>query len=521
MFKTDILVIGTGLAGAIAALAAADKGAKVIMLTKTDEILSGNTPQAQGGIIYKGEHDSPAKLKHDIQEAGDGICWEPAVDQLCNEGPQLVKELLIDKYFVEFDRDQNNDLDLTAEGAHSEPRIIHFKDKTGERIQKKIIKVLLANKNIEILTNHTVVDLLTLSHHSKNLLDIYQKPACFGALVLNNKEGRTFPVYASQTILATGGLGQIYRHTSNSADSTGDGIALAWRAGARCFNLQYIQFHPTTLYYERGRFLISESMRGEGGKLIDKNGNEFMHKFHEQGSLAPRDIVSRGIHQTMLETDHPCVYLDITFKQSDWIKERFPRIYQYCKNAGIDITTEPIPVVPAAHYSCGGVGVNLNSRTSLRRLYAVGEVSCTGVHGANRLASTSLLENVVWGFKAGVDAALNSNSDNYFPDIYEWKDETEYMDPALIAQDWTNIKNTMWNYVGLIRTRQRLLRAATILRHLQTEIEQFYQKAKMTRQLIQLRNGVQTAIAVTFATLEARESKGSHYLADKEIHNGH
>jgi L-aspartate oxidase len=315
-------------------------------------------------------------------------------------------------------------------------------------------------------------------------------------------------------------LGQIYRHTSNTPESTGDGIALAWRAGARCFNLQYIQFHPTTLYHERGRFLISESMRGEGAKLIDKNGHDFMHKFHEQGSLAPRDIVSRGIHQTLLETEHPCVYLDISFKPSDWIKERFPRIYQYCKNAGIDITTEPIPVVPAAHYSCGGIGVNLNGRTSLRRLYAVGEVSCTGVHGANRLASTSLLENVVWGYHAGVDAVNNCTNDKYFPDIYDWKDETDYMDPALISQDWTTIKNTMWNYVGLIRTRQRLLRAATILRHLQTEIEQFYQKAQMTKQLIQLRNGVQTAIAVTYFTLEARESKGCHYLADKELRNG-
>ncbi|MFC2131611.1 L-aspartate oxidase [Bacteroidota bacterium] len=516
MIKTDILVIGTGLAGAIAALTAADKGRKVIMLTKTGEILSGNTPQAQGGIIYKGHNDSPEKLKHDVMEAGDGLCWEPSVDQICDIGPQLVKELLIDKYFVEFDRDKDNGYDLTAEGAHSEPRIIHSKDQTGESIQRKVIKELEANPNIEIFVEHTVVDLLTLSHHSKNLLDIYEKPACFGALVLNNISGKTIPIVASQTILASGGLGQIYRHTSNSTDSTGDGIALAWRAGVRCFNLQYIQFHPTTLYHERGRFLISEAMRGEGGRLIDKNGHKFMKKYHKLGSLAPRDIVSRGIHETMLGTDHPCVYLDISFKEKDWVKNRFPRIYKYCKNSGIDITKEPIPVVPAAHYACGGIGVNLNGRTSLQRLYAVGEVSCTGVHGANRLASTSLLESVVWGYKAGMDAAEHSKNDHYFPEIYNWEDQAELMDPALIAQDWITIKNTMWNYVGLIRTRQRLLRAATILRHLQTEIEQFYQKAKMTKQLIQLRNGVQTAIAVTFATLEARESKGTHYLADKE-----
>jgi L-aspartate oxidase len=516
MIKTDILVIGTGLAGAIAALTAAERGSRVLMLTKTEEILSGNTPQAQGGIIYRGHNDSPEKLKKDIMEAGDQLCWEPAVEQLCEEGPRLVEELLIDKYFVDFDRDKKNGFDLTAEGAHSEPRIIHSKDQTGERIQKKIIKELEGNSNIEILTDHTVVDLLTLSHHSRNLLDIYEKPSCFGAFVLNNESGEIFPVFASETILATGGLGQIYMHTSNPVESTGDGIALAWRAGVRCFNLQYIQFHPTTLYHERGRFLISESMRGEGAILSDKNGHEFMTKFDKHGSLAPRDIVARGIHQTMLETEHPCVYLDISFKDKDWIKERFPKIYKYCKNAGIDITKEPIPVVPAAHYSCGGIGVNLNGRTSLRRLYAIGEVSCTGVHGANRLASTSLLESVVWGYKAGFDAAAHCEKDDYFPEIYEWKDEKEYMDPALIAQDWTNIKNTMWNYVGLIRTRQRLLRAATMLRHLQTEVEQFYQKAKMTKQIIQLRNGVQTAIALTYATLEAKESKGAHYLADKE-----
>lgn len=516
--NTDILVIGTGLAGAIAALTAAERGRKVIMITKTVEILSGSTPKAQGGIIYKGHNDSPEKLKADIMEAGDGLCWEPAVDLLCREGPKLVKKLLIDKYLVEFDKSQDDELDLTAEGAHSEPRIIHSKDQTGEKIQLKIIEELKACNNIEILTNTTLVDLLTLSHHSKNLQDIYEKPACFGAFVLDNISKEIYPIFASETILATGGLGQIYKHTSNPRESTGDGIAVAWRAGVRCFNLQYIQFHPTTLYHDRDRFLISESMRGEGAKLIDKNGNEFMKKFHELGSLAPRDVVARGIHQTMLDTNHPCVYLDISHKDPVWIKNRFPNIYNHCLAAGIDITSEPIPVVPSAHYSCGGIGVNLNGRTSFQRLYAVGEVSCTGVHGANRLASTSLLESVVWGYRAGIDASEKAEKDKYFPEIYPWKPEEDYVDPALIAQDWTTVKNTMWNYVGLIRTRQRLLRAATTLRHLQTEIEQFYQKAKLTCELLELRNGVQTAIAVTLATLEARESKGAHYIVKKENH---
>lgn len=518
MNKTDILVIGSGLAGGTAALIAADKGRHVTIITKTAEILSGSTPHAQGGIIYQGLTDTAAKLKKDIIEAGDGQCWEPAVEELCSNGPKLVKEILIERLDVKFDKRVDNELDLTAEGAHSEARIIHSKDSTGYSIHSALITALTNHKNIEIKTEHTVVDLLTLSHHSTNLLDIYDDPACFGAYVLDNRTGKVETILANKTILATGGLGQIYRHTSNPIESTGDGIALAWRAGARCFNLQYIQFHPTTLYHDRDRFLISESMRGEGAILIDKNGREFMKDYHELASLAPRDIVARGIHQTMLDTDHPCVYLDISFKNSNWIKERFPTIYQYCYKSGIDIATQPIPVVPAAHYSCGGVGVSLRGRTSLKRLLAVGEVSCTGVHGANRLASTSLLESVVWGYNAGIDAAEMHPQDNYFPEIYPWEEENENFDPALIAQDWINIKNTMWNYVGLVRTRVRLLRARTILRHLQTEVEQFYQKAKMTKSMIQLRNGVQTAIAVTYATMEARVNKGCHYVVDR-IHN--
>ncbi len=512
--QTDILVIGTGLAGAMAAISAADRGRQVTIITKTDELLSGSTPYAQGGIIYKGHEDSPEKLKEDILKAGAGVCWEIAVNELVQLGPRLVKECLIDRMNVSFDKDEQNQLDLTAEGAHSEPRIIHSKDNTGYSIHKSVIKELKSHKNIEILTGHTAVDLLTFSHNSKDLTDIYKKPTCFGAFILNNESGKVFPVYAAKTILATGGLGQIFRHTTNPPESTGDGIALAWRAGARCFNLQYIQFHPTTFYNERDNFLISESMRGEGARLIDKNGREFMKDFHELGSLAPRDVVSRGIHQTMLETDHPCVYLDISHKNSEWIKNRFPTIYNHCRQAGVDITTDHIPVVPAAHYSCGGVGVSLRGRTSLQRLYAVGEVSCTGVHGANRLASTSLLESVVWGYLAGDDSADFNNDDDYFPDIYPWEEEEEYIDPALIAQDWTNIKNTMWNYVGLVRTKQRMTRASTILRHLQGEVEDFYKKAKMTRQIIQLRNGVQTSIALTAATLEARVSKGTHYIRD-------
>ncbi len=511
---TDVLIIGAGLAGCIAALTAADNGRKVLIITKTTEEISGNTPYAQGGIIYSGEHDSPEELIKDIMEAGDGHSWEPAVEQLANLGPRLVREILIEKLNVSFDKTTNDSFDLTAEGAHSQPRIIHSKDQTGAFIHKAVIAAIEKHPNITFWTDHTAVDLLTLSHHSINSLDIYKKPACFGAFILDNKTGNVVPVYSQYTLLATGGLGQIYLHTTNPGEATGDGIALAWRAGARCFNLEYIQFHPTSFYTERERFLVSESLRGEGAVLIDNKGNSFMERFHELKSLAPRDVVARSIHQVMLETGHPCVYLDISFKGSEWLRSRFPGINQYCLKAGIDMTAEPIPVVPAAHYSCGGVGVNLHGRTSLRRRYAVGEVSCTGVHGANRLASTSLLECVVWGWTAGNDISKVQDDSNYFPDIFEWEDQAESMDPALIAQDWLTIKNTMWNYVGLIRTKQRLYRAQQILRHLQTEVEQFYRKAKMTRSIIEIRNGVQTAIAVTNSTSEQRISRGAHFLKE-------
>ena len=511
--KTDILIIGSGLAGASAAIAAAESGKNVVIITKTDELKSGNTPYAQGGIVYKGINDSPEKLKNDIIQAGHNDSWDLAVDKLCNDGPPLVKEILINKLNINFTQTKNkSSYELTSEAAHSEQRILYCKDKTGDSIQSKILNYLATIKNIQILTNYTALDLLTLSHHSTNTKDIYKKPACFGAMVLNNSSGEVLPIYSKRTILSTGGIGQLYLHTTNSLESHGDGIAMAWRAGARCFNLHYIQFHPTALYYENERFLISEAVRGEGGKLIDNLGNEFMTEIHPEGSLASRDIVSRGIHKTMLNNNHPCVYLDITHRDSDWVKNRFPNIYKYCIKRNIDITKEPIPVVPAAHYLCGGVGVNLNGHTSLKRLYAVGEVACTGVHGANRLASTSLLECLVWGYNAGKDATIEQDGDNYFPQIQPWIIEKDVIDPALIAQDWLSIKHTMWNYVGLVRTRQRLHRAQKILRNLQNDIEGFYQKTKLNSEIISLRNGIQTANAIVASAIEAQHSKGTHYL---------
>ena len=514
MLKTDILVIGTGLAGSIAAIVAADLGKKITIITKTDSILSGSTASAQGGIIYKGIDDSPEKLIEDITIAGAGHCWQPAVEQLATLGPKLVKELLIDRFKVDFDKN-NNELDLTAEGAHSLRRIIHCKDLTGKYIQEAIIKILTSHPNIKILTNHIAVDLLTLSHHSKNSLDIYKHPACFGAIVFDIINENTFPIFAGKTILATGGVGQLFLHTTNPIEATGDGLALASRAGVRCFNLEYIQFHPTAFYNEhhtQTRFLISESMRGEGAILRDINGDEFMNRFHSQGNLAPRDVVARSIQTILFETNTPCVYLDITHKSEEWLKNRFPEIFKYCLNSGINIAKESVPVIPAAHYFCGGIGVNLNGRTSFQRLYAVGEISCTGVHGANRLASTSLLEALVWGYTAGNDASISKEDADYFPPIYDWVDESEPADNVLIVQDWSSIKNTMWNYVGLFRSNIRLQRAIKMLRDLQIETEKFYKLAKLSRPIIELRNGIESAIAITNAAITSHTNRGCHFM---------
>ena len=510
---TNILVIGSGLSGAIAALTAAEQNKNVILVTKSTDLLSGNTPWAQGGIVYPDSNDSNNTLQKDIITAGASHNDKQAVNQLVTKGSQLIEDLLINKFNIPFETDETGQLVFTNEAAHTSKRILHCQDQTGLIIHQQIIKKLIEHKRISIYTNHTAVDLLTSSHHSNSSTDIYHKPFCFGALLLDNKTHKIIQIYSDKTILATGGLGQIYLHSTNPEESKGDGIAMAWRAGARCFNLQYVQFHPTALFHASGRFLISEALRGEGAKLYDINGVEFMKKIHELHSLAPRDIVSRGIHQTLINTKHPCVYLDISHKEPHWIKNRFPTIYEYCLNKGIDITQKPIPVVPAAHYSCGGIGVNLQGRTSLKRLYAIGEVSCTGVHGANRLASTSLLECLVWGYIAGKNASTYKE-DHTYPITNNWVQEKENIDPALIAQDWLIIKNTMWNYVGLIRTRERLHRAHHILRNLQYDIEQFYQKAKLTPEIISLRNGIQTAIAITSAALSDRTSKGCHYIKE-------
>ena len=514
--RTDVLVLGTGIAGATAALAAARDGAQVTLVTRAAEPRESNTFWAQGGIVARPPGDTPESLAKDIEKAGDGLCSPQAVELLSREGPDLVQKLLIDELRVPFDR-EGAGFHWTLEGAHSVPRVMHVKDETGMPIERALLAACREEKNIAWRLETTAVDLLTLSHDSTNPTDRYRPPRVIGAYLLERKNGHVEPVLAQETILATGGLGQVYLHTTNPQGARGDGIAMARRAGARLLNLEYIQFHPTALVHARGRLLLTEALRGEGAKITDASGKEFLKDVHPAGELAPRDVVARAIHQRMLEKDEPYALLDISHRPAEWIRERFPGLTARCLELGFDLTAGPVPVVPAAHYSCGGVAVDGNGRTTLGHLRAAGEVSCTGVHGANRLASTSLLEGLLWGWRSGRAAAQEvfRHRGDALPEVRPWHPEHEAVDPALIAQDWMVIRHTMWNYVGLLRSEKRLDRARRILSELQVEIEDFYRRGTMSDALLGLRNGVQTALAIHRAASENKVSRGTHYRDDR------
>ncbi|MDK2970808.1 MAG: L-aspartate oxidase [Candidatus Sumerlaeota bacterium] len=518
MNESDVLIIGSGVAGCSAALTAADAGLNVTLLTNAAKAEKGsNTSWAQGGIIHTGPEDSPDLLVKDVLAAGDSVVWEPAARILAEEGPRRVAEILIERCRIPFDKQASGELDLTEEGAHSVPRIIHVGDHTGQAIAEGLAAEVARTPGITVIPNVTAVDLILNSYHTDDPTDVYRPVRCLGAYVLDQKTGEVKPFVARETILATGGLGQIYLHTTNPKRSRGDGLAMAYRAGARVINLEYVQFHPTAFYHRMApRFLISESLRGEGARLINADGQEFAHKYHELGALASRDVVARAIHEEMLQTGEPCMFLDITHKNAEWVRSRFPLIHEFLLGWDIDITKEPIPVTPAAHYSCGGVAVDENGRTSINGLRAVGEVSCTGLHGANRLASTSLLEGLVWGTRAAHDIVKTAGAIRLAnqASITPWKMETEEVDPALIKQDWMTIKQTMWNYVGLVRSNRRMHRALRILRGLQFDVETFYRRAALTDDMIGLRNGAQTALALIHAALRNRTSRGSHYRVD-------
>ena len=518
--EADVLVLGTGIAGGIAALELALAGKSVVVVTRADRPEESNTVYAQGGIIFQGAKDSPSLLVDDILRAGGGFSNRTSAEILASEGPKLVKDLLVDTLNVPFDYADDGGFSLVLEGGHSVHRIVHAADATGKAIEKALVRKLESLPNVRILTKHTAVDLLTPAHHSSDRQSIYAPLSCVGAYVLDQQSGLVRRSLAKSTILATGGLGQIYLRTTNSLGARGDGLAMACRAGARTINCEFIQFHPTAFFQEGAPcFLISEAVRGAGAKLVHANGEPFMQKYDAQWKdLSTRDLVSRSIHTEMLLRNVPNVYLDLRSNlPADEVKTRFPAIYRQCKEYGIDMTEDLIPVVPAAHYFCGGVWVDEWGKTTLENLYAVGEVSCTGVHGANRLPSTSLLEGLVWGHRSAKHI-LSTFSELKTPDqsdIPSWQETGAHTpDPALLQQDMTAIKHIMWNYVGLVRTSRRLQRALRELRHLENEVERFYRAVKLTDSLVGLRNAVRAAFIITLAAWENKTSVGCHYRED-------
>jgi L-aspartate oxidase len=515
--QSDVLILGCGIAGGTAALELADAGLDVVIVTRAEDPAESNTYWAQGGIIFRGEGDSPEQLTQDVLHAGAGICREQAVELLARNGPDLVQSVLIDRLRVPFDRRPDGSLSLGREGGHSLPRIVHATDATGRAIEDALIGELRRHPHVRFLPGHTAVDLLTPAHHGRDRRAVYDPVSCVGAYVLDQATGEVTRCFARATILATGGLGQLYLRTTNPAGARGDGLAMAYRAGARVINTEYVQFHPTAFYHRNAPcFLITEAVRGAGARLVDEQRRPFMDRYDaEWKDLAPRDVVSRSIHAEMLARGVKNVYLDLaSYIPAERIRAEFPEMLRSCLEYGIDITRDLLPVVPAAHYSCGGVWVDENGRSTLDRLYAVGEVSCTGVHGANRLASTSLLEGLVWGNRSARDiaASLEPRGATLFDDIPPWEPTgAEAPDPALVAQDVTSIKHIMWNYVGLVRTTRRLARAIRDLRNLEVEIERFYRAAALSDELIGLRNAIRVALIVTLAAWENRESRGCHY----------
>lgn len=516
LIETDVLVIGCGIGGGTAALALAQAGVKVTLITRSHDPANTNTAWAQGGIIYKGHDDSPQLLAEDIDRAGAHFTNPKAVRVLSEEGPKLVHDILIEQLKVLFDY-HGDGLSVALEGGHTLPRIVHAADATGAAIEKALLNALRKEPNVALLAAHTAVDLITPDHHARNRLTLYDPISCVGAYVLERTTGKVKRILAKRTVLATGGLGQIFLYTTNPNGARGDGLAMAYRAGARVINAEFVQFHPTAFVKQGApRFLITEAVRGDGGRLVHEDGAPFMDKYDPQWKdLAPRDVVSRSIYFEMLEHGAPNVYLDLrSYISPKRIREHFPNIYAQCLQYGVDMTKDLVPVAPAAHYFCGGVWVDDVGRTTIDDLYAVGEVSCTGLHGANRLASTSLLEGLVWGKRAADHIAERIGADCLHDpdDIPLWQQNgAEQPDPALISQDMSTIQSLMWNYVGLVRNKPRLDRALSELRHLETEIERFYRKSKVTDELIGLRNAVRSAVIVAQAAWSNKHSIGAHY----------
>lgn len=554
-----VLIIGTGIAGLTAAFSLARAGVEVLLVTKASDPADCNTAWAQGGVIYQGANDSPKKLINDIIQAGAGLCDVDSVKFLAHEGPHVVEKILIDEANVPFSKTLEGELDLAQEGAHSVSRIIHAGDATGRAIEISLLNLVKTEKNITLVTDVTAVDLLTTQHHPDDIQIRYRlENECVGAYLLDNLTNEVYTVFADYTILATGGVGRIYLHTTNTKNTIGDGIVMAHRAGARIMNAEYVQFHPTALAGGGGmHFLISEALRGDGARLMNQRGEYFMERYDPRlRDLAPRDVVTRAIVEEMTTSKEEFVYLDLAnfYTGREPIPERFPNIYEKTRSLGIDMEREPIPVVPAAHYFCGGILVDNFGQSTLHRMYAIGETSCTGVHGANRLASTSLLEGLTWGYYAAasirhrletaqtteadasrrgagkrpgsdrVAAALQKALSSRRPgigsmdrrirkSIPDWRQPRgeSREDPALILQDWTTIQHTMWNYVGIIRTVERLKRSVADIRELGNRLTKFYHESPVSKEIVELFHGQHVASLIATAAIKNPESRGAHF----------
>jgi L-aspartate oxidase len=516
---SDYLIIGSGIAGLSLALKAASAGTVTIVTKK--EKMDASTNFAQGGIASVLDPTDSFDLHvADTLEAGAGLCNEEIVKLVVTNGPDMIHELISLGVNFSHDGTQTGRLDLTQEGGHSRRRIVHTTDLTGQEVERALLHNVEMNKNIEIYENHMVIDLITTSKFIKRGISINEtEETCWGAYVLDISTGNVKTFLAGVTVLATGGAGKVYLYTSNPDIATGDGVAIAYRAGATIANMEFVQFHPTCLYHPLEKnFLISEAVRGEGGRLLDKKGNHFMERYHRLKDLATRDVVARSIDAELKKSGDECVYLDISHRSPDFIRTRFPHIYKRCLELNIDITQEPIPVVPAAHYMCGGILTDTHGKTNIHNLYALGEVACTGLHGANRLASNSLIEALVFATFAFEDSTrlISDKGDRKYPPVPLWDlgSATNSDESVVVSHNWDEVRRLMWNYVGIVRTDRRLSRAMRRIEVIQQEIRDYYWDFIITRDLLELRNIATVAeLIITSATMR-KESRGLHYNLD-------
>ncbi len=514
----DFIVIGSGVAGLTYALKVAPYGS-VAIVTKA-ALDESATKYAQGGIAsVMAEDDSCDLHVADTLETGQGLCKEDVVRIICREGPARVEELI--QMGARFDREQGSGYHLSREGGHSKHRILHATDFTGLEIERTLIDTVKAQKNIEIFTHHMVVDLITLAQLDASIVPGSSRDEALGAYVLDEKSGTVKTFIGQSIMLASGGAGKVYLYTSNPDTATGDGVSIAYRAGANISNMEFFQFHPTCLYHPDAKsFLISETVRGEGGILRLKSGDTFMEKYHKMGCLAPRDVVAQAIDHEMKTSGDDCVYLDVTHLEGVRIRERFPNIFKTCKKFGFDLAEQWVPVVPAAHYMCGGVAVDLDGQTNIKRLFASGEVCHSGLHGANRLASNSLLEGLVLSHRAVPKAAALKDDGSVLSQragqIPPWDSGGAVTsdESVVVSHNWDEIRRLMWNYVGIVRTNKRLQRAQRRIVLLLDEIREYYWKFLITKDTLELRNIAVTADLIIRGAMNRKESRGLHYNLD-------